>query len=153
MLKMMFRTEPAFTLLILRLGLGVVMFGHGAQKMLGMFGGPGFSAAMKGLTEHAGIPGFFAFLVIIGEFFGALGLIFGFLTRLSAAGIGIIMVGAVLFVHADEGFFMNWRNVPERGHGFEYHILAIVIAVALLFKGAGLFSVDRYLAARKKKPD
>ena len=105
------------------------------------------------LTEHAGIPGFFAFLVIIGEFFGALGLIFGFLTRLSAAGIGIIMVGAVLFVHADEGFFMNWRNVPERGHGFEYHILAIVIAVALLFKGGGLFSVDRYLAARKKNPD
>ena len=150
MKKLLFRTEPALTYLILRLGLGIMMFAHGAQKMLGLFDGPGFSETMKGLTEHAGLPGIVAFLVIIGEFFGGLGLIVGFLTRISAAGIGVIMVGAAM-MHAENGFFMNWRQVPERDHGFEFHLLAIVIAVALLFKGAGLFSVDRYLANRKKR--
>ncbi len=94
-----------------------------------------------------GIPSIFAFLAIAAEFFGGLGLIFGAFTRVAAFGIASVMAVAVMMVHAQFGFFMNWAGT-QKGEGFEYHLLALAIAVALIVRGAGAFSVDRWLAAR-----
>ncbi len=129
---------------ILRLVLGVVFFAHGAQKMLGWFGGYGFHGTM-GFFEHMGMPAPVALLVICTEFFGGLGLIVGLLTRIAALGIGVEMIGAIFMVHLANGFFMNWFG-NQKGEGFEYHLLTIAIAAALLLRGAGAFSLDRALS-------
>ncbi len=141
------KTDNDIASLILRLTLGIVMLPHGAQKMFGWFGGFGFSGTMHHFTVNMGIPWIIAFLVIMAEFFGALALIIGFLTRFSAFGIGCVMVGAVALVHWQHGFFMNWGG-QQAGEGFEFHLLAIGIALALMIKGGGAASVDRYLAGR-----
>lgn len=129
---------------MLRLVLGVVFFAHGAQKLLGWFGGYGFHGTM-GFFEHLGMPAPVAFLIICTEFFGGLGLIVGLLTRIAALGIGVEMIGAIFMVHLPNGFFMNWYGT-QKGEGFEYHLLAIAIAAALLLRGAGKFSVDHALS-------
>ena len=134
--------DVAFT--ILRFVLGVVFFAHGAQKMLGWFGGYGFHGTM-GFFEHIGMPAPVAFLVICTEFFGGLGLIVGLLTRIAALGIGGEMIGAIFMVHLPNGFFMNWFG-NQKGEGVEYHLLVIAIAAALLLRGGGAFSVDRALS-------
>jgi putative oxidoreductase len=139
------RTDNDFASLVLRLTLGIVMFPHGAQKLLGWFGGGGFYATMNHFTANMGIPWILAFLVIVAEFFGAIALVAGFLTRLSAFGIGCVMIGAIVLVHWQFGFFMNWRG-QQGGEGFEFHLLAIGITLALMIKGGGAASVDRYLA-------
>jgi len=139
-------TNRNFALAIVRLGLGLVMFPHGAQKMLGWFGGAGFSGTMQSF-EHMGIPAPFAFLAIAAEFFGSLGLIFGCLARIAAFGLLCNMIVAVVKVHAAKGFFMNWTGA-QKGEGFEYHILAIAIALAIVLRGAGAFSVDLALSRR-----
>jgi putative oxidoreductase len=138
------RNDVALT--ILRLALGGVMFAHGGQKMLGWFGGSGYSATMASFTG-AGIPAFFAFLVIVAEFFGSLGLILGLLSRVAAFGIACVMAVAIVKVHSHVGFFMNWTG-KQGGEGFEYHILALAIAVAIMISGAGAWSIDRMLARR-----
>jgi putative oxidoreductase len=143
MIRKLLATNNDVLPLILRLTLGLVMFPHGAQKLLGWFGGGGFSATMQGMTGM-GLPAVIVFLVIVAEFFGALGLITGFLTRFSAFGIATVMLGAVATVHAKVGFFMNWFG-QQQGEGFEYHLLVIGIAVALMIRGGGLLSVDRAL--------
>lgn len=127
-----------------RLFLGVVMLPHGLQKTLGLFGGYGFSQTYAVMTEKGMAP-VVAILVIWGESVGALGLIFGFLTRLGALGIAIIMTGAILIAHKDAGFFMNWSG-QQSGEGFEYHLLAIGLALSLLVSGGGKFSIDRKLS-------
>ncbi|MDP9194265.1 MAG: DoxX family protein [Acidobacteriota bacterium] len=140
-------TENTSLLTILRIALGVVMLPHGLQKTLGWFGGHGFSATMDGFTG-AGIPAFLAFLVIAAESAGALALITGFTTRIAAFGIGATMLVAA-FMHKANGFFMNWSG-QQKGEGFEFHILAIAIAVVLTIGGAGRFSVDRALSSTSK---
>src|SRR5262249_20520759 len=127
MFKKLISTSDDVTLTILRLAMGVVYFAHGAQKMLGWFGGYGFSGTMGFFTHTVGLPAPVAFLVIITEFFGGLGLIFGFLTRIPALGIGVEMIVAVWMVHLPNGFFMNWYG-NQKGEGFEYHLLAIAAA-------------------------
>ena len=149
MLKKLMKTDNALTPLILRLTLGGVMFPHGAQKMLGWFGGYGFSATY-GYFTHAGMPAALALALIIGEFCASLGLIFGFLTRIAAAGELIIMTCAILMVHYQNGFFMNWMG-NQKGEGFEYHLLAIGIALAVILKGGGALSLDRFVCGGKKK--
>ena len=144
-MRHLFQTADSLPLALVRLGLGVVMFTHGAQKMLGWFGGNGFSATM-GFFTHSGIPAPFAFLAIAAEFFGGIGLILGFLSRIGAFGILCNMAVAIARVHAANGFFMNWTGA-KKGEGFEYHILAIAMALAVVIGGAGAFSLDR-LAAR-----
>lgn len=140
MWRELLRTSNSAPLALVRLGLGLVMFAHGAQKMLGWFGGAGFNGTM-GFFEQMGIPGVFAFLAIASEFFGGLGLIFGFLTRIAAFGVMITMLVAILKVHASIGFFMNWTG-KQGGEGFEYHLLAIAMALAAIIGGGGAFSVD-----------
>jgi putative oxidoreductase len=143
-MKRLLATNDDVTLTILRLVLGVVFFAHGAQKMLGWFGGYGFHGTM-GFFEHVGFPAPVAFLIICTEFFGGLGLIVGLLTRIPALGIGVEMIGAVLMVHLPNGFFMNWYG-NQKGEGFEYHLLVIAIAAVLLIRGGGAFSADRALS-------
>ena len=132
--------DIAFT--VLRLVLGIVFFAHGAQKMLGWFGGYGFKGTMAFFTQTAHIPAVFAFLAIAAEFFGGLGLIVGMLTRVAAFGITVNMLVAILTVHLANGFFMNWTG-QQKGEGFEYHLLVLAITVALMIRGAGAFSLDR----------
>jgi putative oxidoreductase len=143
-MKRLMSTSNDVALTTLRLVLGVVYFAHGAQKMLGWFGGYGLHGTM-GFFTHMGMPAPVAFLVICTEFFGGLGLIVGLLTRIAALGIGVEMIGAIFMVHMANGFFMNWTGT-QKGEGFEYHLLAIAMSAALLLRGAGAFSVDRALS-------
>ena len=143
MFKKLIFTSNDVALTILRLVLGVVFFAHGAQKLLGWFGGYGLTATVGAFT-HMGMPAPIVYLIIATEFFGGLGLILGFLTRIPALGIGCLMVGAIFLVHMPNGFFMNWAN-NQKGEGIEYHLMAIAMAAVLLLRGAGAFSVDRAL--------
>lgn len=147
MLNRLIATQNDILPLILRLALGVVMFPHGAQKLLGWFGGGGFAATMQGMSAM-GMPKPLVFLIIIGEALGALGLLTGFLTRFCAASIGLIMLGAIALVHAKFGFFMNWAG-RQAGEGFEYHLLALGIALALVVRGGGAASIDHALQRRQ----
>ncbi|MBI4402092.1 MAG: DoxX family protein [Nitrospirae bacterium] len=140
-MKSLFQTDEAWTGLILRVMLGVVMFPHGAQKLLGWFGGFGFSGTMGFFTDQMHIPAVLAFLVVITESFGSLGLIIGLLSRVAAFGIACIMVVAIWLVHWPHGFFMNWFG-KQAGEGFEYHLLVLAVCAALLLTGGGKWSVD-----------
>lgn len=144
-LKCFFKTEDSISFLILRVTLGIVIFPHGAQKLLGWFGGHGIDGTLGFLTGSMGIPYIIAVLIIIGEFFGALGLITGFLTRFCAAAMAVIMAGAVAMAHWNNGFFMNWSG-KQAGEGFEYHILAIGIAAVLVIAGGGSLSLDQWIS-------
>jgi putative oxidoreductase len=147
MLRRLFATDDNIATAILRIVLGVVFFAHGAQKMLGWFGGFGFSGTMGFFTGPMHIPAPFAVLAIAAEFFGGLGLILGFLTRIAAFGIAANMVVAVAMVHGPFGFFMNWTGA-QKGEGFEYHLLVLAITAFLMIRGAGAFSIDRAITAR-----
>lgn len=147
MFRKLLSTTDDWTLTLLRLVMGVIFFAHGAQKALGWFGGYGFSGTMGFFTNMMHIPAAFAFLAICAEFLGGIGLILGALGRIAAFGIFCNMVVAILMVHSQFGLFMNWTG-QQKGEGFEYHLLAIAIAVVLMVKGSGVFSVDRALSAR-----
>jgi putative oxidoreductase len=148
-MRALFATDEAWSSLILRVMLGLVMFPHGAQKLLGWYGGFGFSGTIGYFTIAMHLPWIIAFLIIIGEFFGSLALIAGFLTRFTALSIAIIMVGAITMVHWPHGFFMNWFG-KQTGEGYEYHLLVIAISVALIVAGGGKWSVDGILAKQLK---
>ncbi len=147
MFRKLLATSDDWTLTLMRLVLGVVFFAHGAQKMLGWFGGYGFSGTMAYFT-HSGIPAPLAFLAIAAEFFGGMGLVVGLLSRVAAFGIVVNMVVAVLTVHLANGFFMNWSGA-QKGEGFEYHLLAIALGIAILVRGGGAISMDRALSSAK----
>jgi putative oxidoreductase len=146
MFRKLLATSDDWTLTLLRLVMGVIFFAHGAQKTFGWFGGYGFSGTMGFFTQMMHIPAPFAFLAICAEFLGGLGLILGALGRVAAFGIACNMVVAVLMVHHHFGLFMNWSG-QQKGEGFEYHLLAIAIAVVLMARGSGAFSVDRALTS------
>ena len=146
-LQFLFKTKDSTAPLIARLALGLVMFPHGAQKMLGWFGGYGFSGTMGFFTEKMHIPAGFAFLAILAEFAGSLGLLVGALSRVAAFGIGTVMAVAILTTHATNGFFMNWYG-NQKGEGFEYHLLAIGLALIVMIHGAGKASIDALIARR-----
>ena len=145
MLKKITATDNLTATTILRLVLGIVFFAHGAQKMLGWFGGYGFNGTMGFMTGTMHIPAAFAFLAIAAEFFGGIGLILGLLTRVAAFGIAVNMLVAIVTVHAQFGFFANWTGA-QKGEGYEYHLLVLAIAAYLMIRGGGAASVDRKLA-------
>src|SRR5438105_13562011 len=141
MFRKLITTDDNPATLLLRLVLGVVFFAHGVQKLLGWFGGPGFSGSMGLFTGYLHIPAPLAFLAIAAEFFGGLGLILGFLTRIAAFGIAMNMVVAIAMVHRAFGFFMNWTGT-QKGEGFEYHLLALAATAFLMIRAAGALPVD-----------
>lgn len=132
---------------VARCVLGGVMLPHGLQKTLGWCSGYGYRGTMAFFTGQAHLPWVVAFLVILIESLGSLLLIAGLLGRAAALGVIAVMVGAIATVHGQFGFFMNW-NHNKPGEGFEYHLLAIGLAVVVLLKGSGAMSVDRALQGR-----
>jgi len=149
-LEALLATKNDFNLLLTRVALAVVIFPHGAQKLLGWFGGFGFSGTMDYFTGTLGIPWFLGFLAVIAEFFGSLALLVGLLSRIAALGIGVVMVVAALTVHLPNGFFMNWFG-NQAGEGFEYFVLAGVIALSTVLGGGGAFSLDRFFVNRLRR--
>jgi putative oxidoreductase len=140
-------TDRDRTLLLQRIVLGAIMFPHGAQKLLGWFGGFGYSGTMGFFTDTMHIPAPIAFLIIIAESLGAIGLVLGAGTRIAAFGIAAVMLGAIFTTHADFGFFMNWFGA-QKGEGFEFHLLALALALPLMVRGGGLYSIDGALVER-----
>lgn len=146
-LHLLVKTSGSSAPLIARLMLSIVIFPHGAQKMLGWFGGYGFSGTMNWFATMLHIPAPLALLAILAEFAGSLGLIVGLLSRVAAFGIATNMVVAILTVHLPNGFFMNWYGT-QKGEGFEYHLLVLGLAFIVLVHGAGKASFD-YLLGQK----
>ena len=152
-MKNLFATDTHNSILTLqRALLGAVMFPHGAQKLLGWFGGYGFDGTMKFFTDTLHVPAPLALLVILGESIGALALIAGLGTRVAAFGISAIMLGAVLTTHGSVGFFMNWYGA-QGGEGYEYHLLALALSVPLVIWGGGRYALDSWVRARLEAHD
>lgn len=144
-MDLLFATPASWAITVIRVVLGVVFFAHGAQKVLGWFGGYG----LKGTTGYftsIGLPLPIGYLVCFFEFLGGIGLVLGLLTRPAALAVGIVMVGAIAKVHWPHGFFINWELKPGKGHGFEANLAFLAMAVACLIAGGGALSVDRLLA-------
>jgi putative oxidoreductase len=147
-------TDPDPTLLFQRAVLGAIMLPHGAQKLLGWFGGYGFSGTMGFFTDAMHFPAPVAFLIIVAESIGAIGLVLGAGTRLAALGIVAVMLGAILTTHLPNGLFMNWFG-NQQGEGFEFHLLALALALPLVVSGGGLASLDRVVGrvlGRNRRP-
>ena len=127
-------------LLIMRLTAAIVLWPHGAQKALGLFGGPGIAGTVAGLSGHFGLPVVLVYLIIAIEFLGPIALVLGILTRLVALGIAIDMAAAAILVHLPNGFFSNFTGT-QKGEGIEYFIYAVGIALALVIAGSGRIAV------------
>ncbi|MGE5892892.1 MAG: DoxX family protein [bacterium] len=148
MFRDLFETDNTTGFLFLRLALGIVMFAHGAQKALGLFGGPGYEKTLELFAAQFHFPAAVTMLVIAAEFLGSIGLILGFLTRLAALGITVNITVCAIMNHLQNGFFMNWFG-KQAGEGYEYHILVLGMGLALMIKGAGALSIDRLLSKGK----
>jgi putative oxidoreductase len=144
-METLFFTYPSWSTTVIRIVLGIIFFAHGAQKVLGWFGGYGLKATTQYLTSQ-GLPLPIAYLVCFFEFLGGIGLILGFLTRPSALAIIIVMIGAIAKVHWQHGFFLNWSLTPGKGHGYEANLAFIAMALACLIAGGGALSLDRLIA-------
>ncbi len=131
--------------LLMRVTLAAVIFPHGAQKALGWFGGYGFDGTLN-FFGSLGIPWIVGLLIILAESAGSLLLAVGLLTRVASLALGGIMIGAVGMVHWSNGFFMNWSGA-QAGEGFEFHLLALGLAAALVIRGGGAWSLDGLLAS------
>lgn len=147
MIQKIVYTEENYATTILRIMLGLVMFPHGAQKMLGWFGGYGFSGTLGFFTGTAGLPWIIGLLVILIEFVGSIFLVTGFAVRLTSLLLIINMIGIILKAHLQNGFFMNWFG-NQAGEGYEYHILVITMSLTLLITGAGKFSIDNWIGKK-----
>jgi putative oxidoreductase len=142
--EMVLSTSPSWAITVVRIVLGVVFFAHGAQKVLGWFGGYGLAMTVQYFASM-GLPRPVAYLVCFFEFLGGLGLIFGLLTRPAALAVAIVMVGAIATVHWQNGFFLNWELTPGKGHGFEANLAYLAMAIACPIAGGGALAIDPLL--------
>ena len=138
-------TYPSLSMLVVRLGAGIVFFAHGAQKVFGWFGGPGLKATIQTFQNYMKIPPAATVLAAFIECFGGLALIVGLLVRPAAVGLIVVMLVAVAKVHGRNGFFLNFSGTPGKGHGFEFNFVLIMMLLAILLAGAGVLSIDRAL--------
>lgn len=149
-LKTLLATDSAKTSIgLIRVALAFVIFPHGAQKLLGWFQGYGFAGTMQYFTEYVGLPWLLGLIIILIEFFGALLLLVGLLSRLVSLGIIAIMAGAVVTTHLQNGFFMNWEG-NQAGEGIEFFVLVIAMSAAVAIAGGGKGSLDAVIAKRLK---
>ena len=144
LVELVFATYPSWSHLVVRIALGIIFFAHGAQKMFGWFGGPGLSATIQGFRKM-NVPPAATVLAAFTECFGGLALIIGVLARPSAIGLIGVMLVAVAKVHAQHGFFLNFAMTPGRGHGYEYNLALLAMALSIVIGGAGVFSIDRLI--------
>src|SRR5499426_1231141 len=142
-LSLLFATSPSWPLLIVRVFLGVTFIAHGAQKVFGLFGGPGLTGTIGYFQSALGVPPALAVLAALTECFGGLAVFVGALTRLAALGLIVVMLVAVATVHGRNGFFLNMSLQPGKGHGIEFNLALLGMALALLVGGGGAMSVDR----------
>lgn len=149
MIGRLLQTERSYAPVVLRTALAIVIFPHGAQKLLGWFGGPGIDDTLQ-LFAALGIPAGIAALVIISDFFGSLALAIGLVGRFAAFGTTMVMLGAMILVHAQNGFFLNW-NGDQPGEGIQFHLLVLAVSIVLMAKGSGAWSVDRLLIRNRPR--
>ena len=141
------RPAVDIALLVVRVVVGIIFAAHGAQKLFGAFGGPGLAATVQPPPDGMGLMGY---PVTIGEFFGGLGLIVGFLCRFSAASLIVIMLGAIGLVHGQHGFFLgHGPNDTLATAGFEYNLALIGLLAPILIAGPGRFAIGRVLPLPK----
>lgn len=139
-------TDHSAAALIARVSLGLLLLPHGAQHVLGLFGGYGFSGTMGWMTGTLGFPAPVAALALVVELVAPLALVVGLGGRLAAVGLAGLMLGAIS-THLSGGFFMNWFGaMPAGTEGFEYHLLVIALAAVVMVDGSGAWSLDRLLA-------
>ncbi len=146
-MELLFATNPSWSIFIIRLALGVIFFAHGAQKVLGWFGGYGLKPTANHFASM-GMPLALAYAVCFIEFLSGLGLIVGLLARLCGLGVAAIMIGAMITVHGQHGFFLNAELKPGKGHGIEFALALLAMGLAILIAGAGALSLDRIIAAQ-----
>ena len=151
MLRRLLQTDQDYTALGLRLVLAVLIFPHGAQKLLGWYGGFGFDGTMQ-FFASLGVPALLGLLLIANEFFGMVALAVGLAGRVAAFGTVLGMLGAMLLVHGQFGFFINWFGT-QQGEGIQFHLLAAAVATVLMIKGSGAWSLDRMLAGGRRRSD
>lgn len=152
MLVKFFSTENDIKLFILRLAAGFVVLAHGVQKLFGWFGGHGPQFYIESFGEWFGFPAVVTILIILSDTVGALLLMFGAAARFMAASISLVMLGAIYFVHGRWGFYMNWYG-EQRGEGFEFHLLILVMTIIVGIWGAGKWSVDRAISNKLQTID
>ena len=143
MAKGSFASTDLIAPLMLRIPLGLIFMAHGSQKLLGLFNGQGLTQTFKNFEENMGIPPIFTLLAIIAEFGGGFGILAGFMTRLSAAGISAVMLVAIYKIHWANGFFLNFSCVGGRGHGIEYSTALLGMSLYLMVAGGGRWCLDR----------
>ena len=143
----LFATSASFNPIFLRLAVAVVMFPHGAQKLLGWFGGYGFAGTMQFFTGQMGIPYALGAGAILVEFFAPLLLVLGLFTRPAAIALGVVMAVAMFTVQLQYGFFMNWYG-QQAGEGIQFTLLLLGAVAALTVSGGGAVSIDRVLHQR-----
>ena len=139
-------TAVSFALLIARLGLGTVIFAHGAQKVMGWFGGQGLEKTRDVFVTYMKIPPPLFYVLAFTEFLGGIGILLGIFTRLAGLGIFIAMTVATLKVHRPAGFFLS--SDGKGGQGMEFTIVLAAVALALCFAGPGSFSIEGFIMTR-----
>lgn len=148
LVKTLLTTNPKIGFSIARLTLGLVIFPHGAQKLLGLFGGYGYSATIDFFTTQMGLPAIIAFSIIMIEFFGSISLILGFVSRFWALSLAGMFLGIIYTTQLEHGFFMNWFG-NQAGEGFEYSLLIIGLALSIVINGSGKWSIDKLISKKK----
>ncbi|MEQ8420932.1 MAG: DoxX family protein [Arenibacter algicola] len=146
--KTLLTTNPKIGFSIARLTLGLVIFPHGAQKLLGLFGGYGYSATIDFFTTQMGLPAIIAFSIIMIEFFGSISLILGFVSRFWALSLAGMFLGIIYTTQLEHGFFINWFG-NQAGEGFEYSLLIIGLALSIVINGSGKWSIDKLISKKQ----
>jgi len=140
-MKKLFATTPLFSndiaTLFPRIILALVFIFHGGQKMFGWFGGAGLEATAQFMNINLDIPVFLAFAAALAEFFGAIFLLLGLFTRISAFALGVTMLVAILTVHPD-AFLLSEG-------GMEYTLTLLFMSVLAFILGPGKISLDAIL--------
>ena len=144
-MKTLFQTDLNYIAAFLRIIAGIIIFPYGMQKLFGWFGGPGIKGTLAQMTFKR-IPKFVGWLVIVGQSFGSIALIIGFLGRIAAGGLFIIFTGA-LIVHLPDGWSMNWFGT-KNGEGIEYHVMLLSLLLIVIVSGSGALSIDAWLTSR-----
>ncbi|MDG5491305.1 DoxX family protein [Psychroserpens sp. SPM9] len=148
LVQKLLKTHPNIGFSIARLTLGLVMFPHGAQKLLSLFGGYGYTATMESFTTQMGLPSIVAFSIIMIEFFGSISLILGLFSRFWALALAGMFIGIIYMTQLENGFFMNWYG-NQAGEGYEYSLLIIGLALTIIVNGSGKWSLDNLILKKQ----
>ena len=148
LVKTLLATHPNIGFSMARLTLGLVIFPHGAQKLLGLFGGQGYSATIDFFTTQMGLPSIIAFSIIMIEFFGSISLILGLFSRFWGLSLAGMFIGIIYTTQLEHGFFMNWFG-NQAGEGYEYSLLIIGLALTIIVNGSGKYSIDNLISKKQ----